>query len=217
MRVVLLTLVVLLTQAIPSFAKCKQADICEMMKKQDHFSILNACPAPETGAMLRECKKVSEVGLPKLPDPIFIDNGDETITDTVNKLRWHKKGINNKMKWKDAPTFAEAASFAGSDDWRLPTLPELQTLLSPEKIVNASGKRSWINPIFDHSLAHYYWTSTTCDKVSFIEEIFQDKLQKKSCHKGKSAAWLVLFKVGSSLWFLTKEAEHHVWMVQSLE
>ena len=39
MRIVFLTLIVLLTQAIPSFAKCKPADICEMMKTIDHFSI----------------------------------------------------------------------------------------------------------------------------------------------------------------------------------
>ena len=215
MRIVLLTLVVLLTQAIPSFAKCKPKDICEMMKKMDHFSILNACPG--AASMLKDCRKVNESALQKLPESSFVDNGDETIADTVNKLRWIKKGVDKRMKLKEAFAYAESESFAESSDWRLPTLPELQTLLSPEKVINASGKKSWINPIFDHSRAHYYWTSTKCDKVSFIEEIFQGKLQKKVCHKGESAAWLVLFKVGSSLWFLTKEAKHHVWLVQSVE
>ena len=215
MRIVLLTFMILLLQPIPSFAKCKQADICEMMKKMDHFSILNECPG--SGTLLKECKKVSDVKLAKLPAPNFVDNGDETITDTVNKLRWFKKGTNKRMKLKDAYNFAESESFAGSSNWRLPTLPELQTLLHPEKVVNASGKRSWIHPIFDHSKAHYYWTTTKCDEVSFIEETYQGKLQKKTCHKGESAAWLVLFKVGSSLWFLIQDAKHHVWLVQDLE
>jgi len=217
MRIVLLTLMVLLTRPIPSFAGCTQNDICEMMQKMDHFSILNACPDPDTGAKLKECRKVSEAGLPKLPEPAFVDNGDGTITDTVNKLRWAKKGLAEPLTLKDALAFAESENFAGSDNWRLPTLPELQTLLYPEKVPNASGKRSWINPAFDSSRAHYYWTSTTCDQVSAIEEIYQYKSQKKTCQMGKSAAWLVLFKVGSSLWFLTKEAKHQVWLVQSLE
>ncbi len=215
MRIVLLTLVVLFTQAVPSFAKCSQKDICTMMQKMDHFSILNACPG--SAPKLKACKSVSETGLPKLPAPAFVDNGDETITDTVNKLRWLKKGIDNRLKLKDAHIYAENETFAGSSEWRLPTLPELQTLLSPEKVVNASGKKSWINPIFDHARAHYYWTSTTCDQVSSIEEIYQGKLQKKTCQKGDSAAWLILFKVGSTLWFLTKEAKHHVWLVQNVQ
>ena len=96
MRIVFLTLIVLLTQAIPSFAKCKPSDICEMMKKMDHFSILNACPG--SGPTLKECRKVNESVLEELPDAHFVDNGDGTVTDTVNKLRWIKKGIKNKLK-----------------------------------------------------------------------------------------------------------------------
>ena len=212
MRIVLLTLVILLTQAVPSFAKCKKSDICTMMEKMDHFSILNACPG--SAPLLKECKKVNEVALPPLPSPEFIDNGDETITDKVNKLRWIKKGTETRLSLKDALAFASSENFAGSSEWRLPTLPELRTLLYPEKIVNASGKRAWINPVFDTSWAHYYWTSTKCDEVSFIEENYQGKHQKKTCQRGDTASWLVLFKVGTTVWFLTKDVKHHMWLVQ---
>jgi hypothetical protein len=186
-----------------------------MMQKMDHFSILNACP--NSAPLLKECRNVSEEGLPKLPAPEFVDNGDGTITDKVNNLRWFKKGSEERFTLKDAKGFANNESFAGSSEWRLPTLPELQTLLSPEKVVNASGRKSWINPIFDHSKAHYFWTTTTCDQVSAIEEIYQGKHQRKTCQKGESAAWLVLFKVGSTLWFLTKDAKHRVWLVQNIQ
>ena len=213
MRIVLLTLVILLTQAVPSFAKCKKSDICTMMEKMDHFSILNACPG--SAPLLKECKKVNEVALPPLPSPEFIDNGDETITDKVNKLRWIKKGTETRLSLKDALAFASSENFAGSSEWRLPTLPELRTLLYPEKIINASGKRAWINPVFDNSRAHYYWTSTKCDEVSFIEENYQGKHQKKTCQRGEAANWLVLFKVGTTVWFLTKDAKHHIWLVQN--
>ena len=215
MRIVLLALIVLISQAVPSFAKCKLKDICTMMQKMDHFSVLNACPG--SAPLLKQCKKVNEVGLPKLPTPEFVDNGDGTITDKVNKLRWLKKGIDKRLSLKDAYGYASSESFAGSSEWRLPTLPELRSLLSPEKVVNASGKKSWINPIFDHYRAHYFWTSTTCDQVSYIEENYQGKHQKKTCQKGDSAAWLVLFKVGSTLWFLTKDAKHRMWLVQNIQ
>ena len=140
MRIVFLTLIVLLTQAIPSFAKCKPADICEMMKKMDHFSILNQCPG--SGAQLKECRNVNEAVLEELPEAHFVDNGDGTVTDTNNKLRWIKKGIINKLKLKDSKAFAATETFAGSSDWRLPTLSELKTLIYSKRIINAKIGRA---------------------------------------------------------------------------
>lgn len=211
MRIVLLTLIVLFIQPIPSFAKCKQAEICEMIKKLDHFSILNQCP--DAAPMLKECRKVNDNVLEELAEPNFVDNGDGTVTDTVNKLRWIKKGITNKLKLKDAQAFAQAETFAGSSDWRLPTLPELKTLVYEKRIINASGKKAWINPIFDDGLGHYYWTTTTCDELSAIE----DRYQKKICQQGKSAAWLIHFNINAIFWFQTSEEKPHSWLVQNLK
>jgi hypothetical protein len=211
MRIVLLTLLALLIQPIPSFAKCQQAEICEMIKKLDHFSILNQCP--EAAPMLKECRKVNDNVLEELAEPNFVDNADGTVTDTVNKLRWIKKGITNKLKLKDAQAFAQAETFAGSSDWRLPTLPELKTLVYEKRIINASGKKAWINPIFDDGLGHYYWTTTTCDELSAIE----DRYQKKICQQGKSAAWLIHFNINAIFWFQTSEEKPHSWLVQNLK
>ena len=211
MRIVLLTFMILFLQPIPSFAKCKQADICGMMKKMDHFSILNECPG--AGPLLKECRKVSENVLEELAKPNFVDNGDGTVTDTVNKLRWVKKGVIKKLKLKDAIAFAESETFAGSSDWRLPTLPELKTLINPERAINASGKKSWVNPIFDDGLGHYYWTTTTCDQLSTIE----DRYQKKICQQGEAAAWLVHFNINAVFWFNTSTERPNSWLVQSVE
>ena len=211
MRIVLLTLMVLLVQPIPSFAKCKQTDICEMIKKTDHFSILNKCP--DAGAMLKECRKVNKNVLEELAEPNFVDNGDGTVTDTVNKLRWIKKGIIKKLNLKDAKAFAEAETFAGSSNWRLPVLSELKTLVYSKRIINASGKKAWINPIFDDGLGHYYWSTTTCDQLSAIE----DRYQKKICQQGAGAAWLVHFNINAIFWFQNSEEKPHSWLVQNLE
>ena len=198
-------------QPIPSFAKCQQAEICEMIKKLDHFSILNACP--DAGPMLKECRKVNVSVLEQLAEPNFVDNGDGTVTDTVNKLRWIQKGIVKKLSLKDAMAYAEAETFAGSSNWRLPALSELKTLVYPKRIINASGKKAWINPIFDDGLGHYYWSTTTCDQLSAIE----DRYQKKTCQQGENAAWLVHFNINAIFWFQTSEERPNSWLVQSLE
>ena len=198
-------------QPIPSFAKCQQAEICEMIKKLDHFSILNACP--DAGPMLKECRKVNVSVLEQLAEPNFVDNGDGTVTDTVNKLRWIQKGIVKKLSLKDAMAYAEAETFAGSSNWRLPALSELKTLVYPKRIINASGKKAWINPIFDDGLGHYYWSTTTCDQLSAIE----DRYQKKICQQGAGAAWLVHFNINAIFWFQNSEEKPHSWLVQNLE
>ena len=211
MRIVLLTLLALLIQPIPSFAKCQQAEICDMIKKLDHFSILNKCP--DAAPMLKECRKVNESVLEELAEPNFVDNGDGTVTDTANKLRWIKKGIVKKLSLKDSMAYAEAETFAGSSNWRLPVLSELKTLIYPERIINSSGKKAWINPIFDDGLGHYYWTTTTCDQLSTIE----DRYQKKICQQGEGAAWLVHFNINAIFWFQVTEERPNSWLVQSLE
>ena len=87
----------------------------------------------------------------------FVDNGDETITDTMTGLMWEKKtsavgsgtstlderDVDNTYTWEYAMhdyldrlngrLVANAAEkpFTPHNDWRLPTLLELQTIVEP--------------------------------------------------------------------------------------
>ena len=91
-----------------------------MLGKMNHFSILDKCP--NSAPLLAECKKVKKTTLEELPPAEFIDNGDGTITDTVNKLVWMKKGERdkkgklNKVKLKIAKKLAAASSAGGRSD-----------------------------------------------------------------------------------------------------
>ena len=216
MKITIATLILFFLSNLPAYAGCSKSEICAMLGKMNHFSILDKCPS--SGSLLAECKKVKETTLENLPPGEFIDNGDGTVTDAANKLVWMKKGEHDKegklskVKFKIAKKLAAASSAGGRSDWRIPSLAEFKTLFFSKRVLNAGGKKAWINPIFDDGLGHYYWTSTGCDQVSVIT----DRYQKKICQQGESAAWLVHFNINAVFWH-HKSEDYHVWLVADLK
>ncbi len=86
----------------------------------------------------------------------FRDNGD-TITDRATGLTWQKSGSPNYMNYENAKAYIQelnSKKFAGFNDWRLPTVDELKSLLTQEKQSN----NLYINPIFDENQS-WCWTS----------------------------------------------------------
>ncbi len=62
--------------------------------------------------------------------PAYRDNGDGTVTDLNTGLMWQKTpDLDNKYTYEEALAGAEAFDFAGYDDWRLPTIKELYSLI----------------------------------------------------------------------------------------
>ena len=100
-------------------------------------------------------------------NPRFVDNGDDTVTDTCTQLMWQKDmadtnggGVNNsdKLFWCDALTYCEDLTFAGQSDWRLPNVRELHTLVDFSRaspaidtdFFDATSGGEWV-----------HWTSTS--------------------------------------------------------
>lgn len=110
--------------------------------------------------------------------PRFIDNGDGTITDNLTGLVWEKKSDNGDVHDKDrwwswsaldaepyygngtvftqflavAATSLNETGFAGANDWRLPTLAELNAIMRPYSVIlNDNGIRiaDGADPIFN--------------------------------------------------------------------
>ena len=74
------------------------------------------------------------------PNSIFIDNLNNTITDIRYGLMWKKcqiglsgnnceSGFDTTFTWKQALDEAEASDHAGYNDWRLPNLKELLSIV----------------------------------------------------------------------------------------
>jgi hypothetical protein len=67
------------------------------------------------------------------PRPRFLDNGDGTITDNMTGLMWvkepHALPENARTNWVTAVDFCRNLNFASYDDWRLPNIIELLSLL----------------------------------------------------------------------------------------
>ena len=71
--------------------------------------------------------------------PAYQDNGDGTVTDLNTGLMWQKTSdfdgdgkINSqdKMSFENASKYASAFDLAGYNDWRLPTIKELYSLMN---------------------------------------------------------------------------------------
>ena len=60
--------------------------------------------------------------------PSYRDNGDGTINDLVTGLMW-QQDPGDKMTWKQAMDGASKCRLAGHDDWRLPGIKELYSLI----------------------------------------------------------------------------------------
>ncbi|MFH1489725.1 MAG: DUF1566 domain-containing protein [Pseudomonadota bacterium] len=87
------------------------------------------------------------------------DNQDGTISDQATGLMWMKGGSPAPLSWADARAFVaqlNGEGFAGHNDWRMPTLEELASLMEN------SWKNSdlFIDPLFDRT-QRYCWSNDT--------------------------------------------------------
>jgi serine/threonine-protein kinase len=100
-----------------------------------------------------------------------------TITDKTTGLTWQQSGCAYPLTWHQTRKYVEGLNkekFAGSDCWRLPTIDELISLLTP----TPHGEDFCIEPLFDRN-QKWLWSS---DLRSFM------------------AAWYVNVELGFVAW-----------------
>jgi hypothetical protein len=102
----------------------------------------------------------------------FHDNGDGTIADRSTGLVWSKADGGQGMNWQDALAWVQkknAEKSLGHDDWRLPSVKELQSIVDYTRSPDTSHSPA-IDPVFNCTTitndAHqadypFYWSATT--------------------------------------------------------
>ena len=139
-------------------------------------TLLDPCPAdgpapiPMTGqrlcydstGTLRNCVGTGEDGEylsgVAWPNQRFTDHGDGTVTDNLTGLMWTKdtQQIPEATAWQDALDACNSLVYTEYDDWRLPNVRELQSLLDYGRQYPALPQgHPFIN------LSFWYWSSTT--------------------------------------------------------
>lgn len=87
----------------------------------------------------------------------YTDNGDGTLTDNVTGLIW-QKDPGPKMTWNDAVNSLNTYELAGYDDWRIPTIKELYSLIQFNGITGLTAATS--KPYIDSSFVFSYGDKT---------------------------------------------------------
>lgn len=115
----------------------------------------------EIKSLYNEIKKIMEnsmlsdeetLGKYVIIEPI---NGQQVVFDMETNLMWVRDGnlAGEGMKWDDAMNFCKNLNYAGYDDWRLPAIEELSTLIKKDERPTINNK------VFDCK-DRSYWSST---------------------------------------------------------
>jgi len=94
------------------------------------------------------------------PEPRFTVNGNGTVSDNCTGLMWVKNGAilpEWQYDWYEALEFCNDLNLAGHDDWRMPNVKEMLSLIDYENFGPALPAGHPFENIFNHR----YWTSTT--------------------------------------------------------
>jgi len=98
----------------------------------------------------------------------FVDNGDGTITDKVTNLMW-QKGENPRMNWHSALNYCKNMNLAGYNDWRMPNIKELNTILN----LDYSNNWWYFKNVFpaeglNPPLLHYFSSTTYKNTYAWV-------------------------------------------------
>lgn len=125
----------------------------------------------------------------------YVDNDfevqSEVVIDHVTGLMWQQSGSENYLTYDKAHAYIQELNrrkFAGYADWRLPTIPELLSLLEPQK----SSKGLYIDPIFD-STQSWCWSAD---------------LRQIKGESSAESAWNVSFNGGFVSWYYLNHSSY---------
>jgi hypothetical protein len=91
--------------------------------------------------------------------PRFVDNLNGTVTDNLTGLVWEQAPLSIKKTWADALIYCNDLALGPYNDWRLPNVLELESLVN----VGESSQATWLTSqgFTNIQTSSYYWSSTS--------------------------------------------------------
>jgi C1A family cysteine protease len=145
------------------------------------------------------------------PDPRFTDRGDGTVSDNLTGLVWAKNANllgsddadndtdetpgDGRVNWQHALDYIKKLnreSYLGHNDWRLPNVNELESLLNAE----LSDPALPLNHPYTNVQSFYYWSSTSYASSAYY-------------------AWVVGMDYGNVNYYNKSYNDGYVWPVRS--
>ena len=88
---------------------------------------------------------------------------NSTWTDPFTGLTWEKKDNHDNADWKEAMSYCRKLRLDGYDDWRLPSIDELNAIYDTRAIVaNEAGEKYHVKG--NLRLSGWEWSSTNSDE-----------------------------------------------------
>jgi hypothetical protein len=100
------------------------------------------------------------------PNPRFVSGtGPESacMIDELTGLMWPKNGNLADGTWQQALDYSNGITLCGHDDWRLPNIVELRSLINDEEKDNST----WLNSQGFNNFQNGYWSSTTYSEDTY--------------------------------------------------
>ncbi|MBL0065005.1 MAG: DUF1566 domain-containing protein [Bacteroidetes bacterium] len=108
---------------------------------------------PDTGQTSSYTNTFGEDADYSVNTPVYLDNGNGTVTDTITGLMWQQRD-GGEMTVEDAIIFCDTLTLGNYSDWRLPDCHELFSILQHDRANPALDTN-----YFSDSNAEYWWSS----------------------------------------------------------
>ncbi len=87
----------------------------------------------------------------------FVDNHNGTVSDRASNLIWQQSDDGITRDWQGALAYCEGLILAGQDDWRLPNVKELQSIVDYRRNDPASDEAFFRQ----RDVKGWFWSATT--------------------------------------------------------
>lgn len=123
----------------------------------------------------------------------FTDIGDGTVADGDTSLVWQQRGDNIAKTWEEAINYCETLSLAEAQDWRLPNIKELSTLVDYTVFSPA------INQTFFPGGHYVNWSSTSDNRdpsVAWVVHFGDGEVSRTYYNKFSNPSYVLCVRGG---------------------